>query len=152
MRKRLQIVLERAECKKVRFHDLRHTFATTALEHGMGAKTVSTIIGHVSISTTLNIYAHVTDEMRRTAAIKIDQSIGKADSGRAKTDVVPRKPAPSTFRPYKGQRRKPGAGSSHRSTTSCGRDTIHLSGPTEKDTHVSSTPTVWMSVNGCWRR
>lgn len=110
MRKRLQIVLERAECKKVRFHDLRHTFATTALEHGMGAKTVSTIIGHVSISTTLNIYAHVTDEMRRTAAIKIDQSIGKADPDRAETDAVPRKPASSTFRPYKGHRRKPGAG------------------------------------------
>ena len=38
----------------------------------MDAKTLSTIIGHVSTSTTLNIYTHVTDEMRRTAAVKID--------------------------------------------------------------------------------
>ena len=75
--KRLQTVLERAGCKKVRFHDLRHTFATTALEHGMDTKTLSTIIGHVSTSTTLNIYAHVTDEMRRTAAVKIDRGISK---------------------------------------------------------------------------
>lgn len=76
----------------------------------MDAKTLSTIIGHVSTSTTLNIYAHVTDEMRRTAAIKIDQSIGKADPDRAETDAVPQKPASSTFRPYKGHRRKPGTG------------------------------------------
>ena len=37
----------------------------------MDVKTLSTIIGHVSSSTTLNVYAHVTDEMRRTAAAKI---------------------------------------------------------------------------------
>ena len=84
VRKRLQTVLERAGCKKIRFHDLRHTFSTAALEHGMDVKTLSTIIGHVSSSTTLNIYAHVTDEMRRTAAIKIDQGIGKA---KPQTDI-----------------------------------------------------------------
>ncbi len=77
VRKRLQIVLDRAECKKIRFRDLRHVFCTTCLEYGMDIKTLSTIIGHVSSSTTLNVYAHVTDEMRRTAAVKIDQgSVG----------------------------------------------------------------------------
>ena len=108
VRKRLQTVLERAGCKKVRFHDLRHTFSTVALEHGMDIKTLSTIIGHVSSSTTLNVYAHVTDEMRRTAAIKIDQGIGKTDPQEIGT--VPRKPAPSTFQARKGQRRKAGTG------------------------------------------
>ena len=109
VRKRLQTVLERAECKKIRFHDLRHTFSTVSLEHGMDVKTLSTIIGHVSSSTTLNVYAHVTDEMRRTAAVKIDQGIGKADS-QIKTGATPRKPAPSTFQAHKGQRRKAGTG------------------------------------------
>ena len=108
VRKRLQTVLERAGCKKVRVHDLRHTFSTVSLEHGMDVKTLSTVIGHVSSSTTLNIYAHVTDEMRRTAAIKIDQGIGKA--GPQEIETAPRKPALSTFQARKGQRRKAGTG------------------------------------------
>lgn len=75
----------------------------------MDVKTLSTIIGHVSNSTTLNIYAHVTDEMQRSAAAKIDQGIGKQPP-KAEIENVPRKPAPSTFQAYKGQRRKPGTG------------------------------------------
>ena len=109
VRKRLQTVLERAGCKKIRFHDLRHTFSTVSLEHGMDVKTLSTVIGHVSSSTTLNVYAHVTDEMRRTAAIKIDQGIGKTDP-QAMAEAAPRKPIPSTFQAYRGQRRKAGTG------------------------------------------
>ena len=109
VRKRLQTVLQRAGCKKVRFHDLRHVFCTTCLEHGMDVKTLSTIIGHVSSSTTLNVYAHVTDEMRRTAAVKIDQGIGKANP-KIEIGAAPQKPAPSTFHAYKGQRRKAGTG------------------------------------------
>ena len=109
VRKRLQTVLERAGCKRVRFHDLRHTFCAASLEHGMDIKTLSTIIGHVSSSTTLDIYAHVTDEMRRTAAVKIDQGIGKAEP-QAEAEATPQKPAPSTFHARKGQRRKAGTG------------------------------------------
>ena len=75
----------------------------------MDVKTLSTIIGHVSSSTTLNIYAHVTDEMQRTAAAKIDRGIVKSEAAQ-EVDTVPRNPPPSTFQPYKGQRRKPGTG------------------------------------------
>ena len=74
----------------------------------MDVKTLSTVIGHVSSNTTLNVYAHVTDEMRRTAAVKIDQSIGKAEPQEIET--TPRKPAPSTFQARRGQRRKAGTG------------------------------------------
>src|SRR5574344_958276 len=41
IRKRLQKILEHAECKHVRFHDLRHTFATLSLQSGMDVKTLS---------------------------------------------------------------------------------------------------------------
>ena len=43
----------RANCKRVRFHDMRHTFATMALENGMDIKMLSAMIGHVSTETTL---------------------------------------------------------------------------------------------------
>ena len=109
VRKRLATILERADCKHIRFHDLRHTFATASLEHGMDIKTLSTIIGHVSTATTLNVYAHVTDEMRKTAAAKIDRGIVKSETSQD-IDTTPRKPMPSTFQPHKGQRRKPGTG------------------------------------------
>ena len=102
-------ILKDAGLPHIRFHDLRHTFATASLEHGMDIKTLSTIIGHVSTATTLNVYAHVTDEMRKIAAAKIDRGIAKSESLQD-IDTAPRKPAPSTFLPHKGQRRKPGTG------------------------------------------
>lgn len=109
VRKRLQTVLERAECKRLRFHDLRHTFATASLEHGMDIKTLSTIIGHVSSTTTLNTYTHVTDAMRQNAADKIDRGIGRAEP-KSRREAALQKPAPSTFQARKGQRRKSGTG------------------------------------------
>ncbi len=114
VRKRLQTILEHAGCKRIRFHDLRHLFVTTALENGMDVKTLSTIIGHVSAKTTLNVYTHVTDAMQRTAAEKIDREIGKCeppdDSGKDVSTQTPT-PVPKTpFAPYKGKIRKPGTG------------------------------------------
>lgn len=76
---RLRRILNHAGCEPVRFCDLRHTFATNALAHGMDVKTLSTILGHVSGATTLNTYYHVTDEMRQRAAVKIDQGIAKVE-------------------------------------------------------------------------
>ena len=76
VRKILARTLKKAGCTHIRFHDLRHTFATTALANGMDIKTLSAIIGHNSAATTLNIYTHITDEMQRNAAEKIGQSLG----------------------------------------------------------------------------
>ena len=74
---RTQLLLERAGCKRVRFHDLRHTFATMSLESGMDVKTLSAMIGHISSATTLDIYSHITTEMQVNAARKIDNSYGR---------------------------------------------------------------------------
>ena len=90
---------------------------TTALESGMDVKTLSTIIGHVSEKTTLNVYTHVTDTMRQTAAAKIDHGIGrcepqdKVNSGSKglptqTSDTLPAAP----FESYRGKIRKPGTG------------------------------------------
>lgn len=51
----------------IKFHGLRHTFATTLIENKMDIKTVSTILGHSDISTTLNVYVHPSEEAKRDA-------------------------------------------------------------------------------------
>ena len=107
---RLSKILSHAGCKKVRFHDLRHTFATNALGHGMDVKTLSTIIGHTSSATTLNIYAHVTSDMQRQAAVKIDQGIGKAEVTESAPATKP-KAVMTDFQPTRKRRRRWGTGS-----------------------------------------
>ena len=67
----LHRVLRRAGLPKVRFHDLRHTFATLALQNGIDIKTVSGMLGHFSAGFTLDTYAHVTTQAQRQAASTI---------------------------------------------------------------------------------
>ena len=65
-------MLKRAGLPQVRFHDLRHTFATLALQNGVDIKTVSGMLGHYSAGFTLDTYAHVTGDMQRQAAQVMD--------------------------------------------------------------------------------
>ena len=107
VRRRLQLILEHAGCKHVRFHDLRHTFATLALENGMDVKTLSAMLGHVSAATTLDIYTHVTGDMQTEAAAKIDRGLGnevQEESVQAEQDLA------ANFQPVLRKTRKPGTG------------------------------------------
>lgn len=112
--KKMQLILERSGCKKIRFHDLRHTFATTALANGMDVKTLSTIIGHVSSQTTLDIYLHSTDEMQRLAATKIDKALRGNNGTETADGETPeesqKEPQTAKFEAVKGKRRKSGTG------------------------------------------
>lgn len=89
----LSTLLKRSGCKHVRFHDLRHTFATMALENGMDVKTLSAMIGHVSAATTLDIYSHMTDTMQVQAAVNIDRKIGKTDARMPEVEQTPEETA-----------------------------------------------------------
>ena len=107
MLRRLHIILERAGCKQIRFHDLRHTFATMALENGMDIKTLSAMLGHVSAATTLDIYTHITGDMFSEAAAKIDRGLGNEvaeDSSAATQNPL------ADFHPVMRRTRKPGTG------------------------------------------
>lgn len=51
--------------RHVKFHGLRHAFATRALEEGANIKVIQTILGHARLETTANIYSHVSLEEQR---------------------------------------------------------------------------------------
>ena len=76
VRHMLHRVLERAGIPKVRFHDLRHTFATIALQNGVDIKTVSGMLGHFSAGFTLDTYAHVTTAAQKEAAQTMGNVLG----------------------------------------------------------------------------
>ena len=63
----MKTLLQRAGLPSIRFHDLRHTFATHALTSGVDAKTLSGILGHTNASFTLDTYTHVTSDMQKQA-------------------------------------------------------------------------------------
>ena len=75
--RKLKEILSKAGLPPIRFHDLRHTFATHALQSGVDAKTLSGILGHTNASFTLDTYTHVTTDMQRQAATIVERFIGE---------------------------------------------------------------------------
>lgn len=65
-------LLVAAELPDMRFHDLRHSCATTLIAQGVHPRVVQEILGHSQISTTMNVYGHVLDATRRVAAEAMD--------------------------------------------------------------------------------
>lgn len=66
--RRLHRIQDRAGIPRIRFHDLRHSFATLSLEQGVDIKTVSHMLGHTDAGFTMNTYMHVTDTMQESVA------------------------------------------------------------------------------------
>ena len=64
-------ILKDAGLPHIRFHDLRHTFATLALQNGVDVKTVSSMLGHYDAGFTLRTYTHATRQMQQKAAEKM---------------------------------------------------------------------------------
>jgi integrase len=64
----LKKILKKAELPDIRFHDLRHTFATHAASNGIDPKTLAGILGHTKASFTLDRYTHVTTDMQKQAS------------------------------------------------------------------------------------
>lgn len=61
-------ILKDAGLEHIRFHDLRHTFATLALQNGVDIKTVSSMLGHYDAGFTLRTYTHATRQKQDEAA------------------------------------------------------------------------------------
>jgi integrase len=68
---------DEAKLPKVRLHDLRHSYASLLLQSGADLKTVSTALGHSSVSITADTYAHVSPVMLQSAADRLNDLIEK---------------------------------------------------------------------------
>ena len=65
-------VLKKAGIPDKRFHDLRHTYAVSALQAGDDPKTVSQNLGHATVAFTLDVYGHVTSTMQQASAARME--------------------------------------------------------------------------------
>ena len=68
-------LLKRAGMPKIRFHDLRHTCATLLLSRNVNPKIVSEMLGHSSISVTLDPYSRVLPTMRDSAVRALEEAL-----------------------------------------------------------------------------
>ncbi|MCH9032289.1 MAG: site-specific integrase [candidate division Zixibacteria bacterium] len=67
--------LQRAGLRRIRFHDLRHTFASLLIAQGENVKIVQNQLGHSSATTTLDRYGHLMPNAEQEAASRLDQTV-----------------------------------------------------------------------------
>lgn len=70
-------LMEKLDIPKLKYHGLRHSFATRCIEVGCDYKTVSVLLGHSNISTTLNLYVHPNMEQKKRCIDKVFKSLVK---------------------------------------------------------------------------
>ena len=71
---------------RIRFHDLRHTYATFAIARGADVATLSERLGHADSSITLKVYTHVLDEQKRRLNLSMSDLLGDAEKNAASND------------------------------------------------------------------
>jgi len=74
--------LEAANLPRIRFHDLRHTYASIMIEQGENLKYIQTQLGHSSPTVTLNVYAHLMKPTNQEAACRLENAIFGSDGSK----------------------------------------------------------------------
>ncbi|MBT6346767.1 MAG: tyrosine-type recombinase/integrase [Nitrospina sp.] len=67
----------RGELRSIRFHDLRHTYATLLINAGENIKFIQSQMGHSSIQTTMDRYGHLYPEINLGVGARLDQMVSK---------------------------------------------------------------------------
>jgi len=78
--------LKKAKIGKVRFHDMRHTYASLLIEQGENIKYIQSQLGHSSPTVTLNVYALLMKPVNQEAACRLETSIFKVNRDQMETD------------------------------------------------------------------
>ena len=74
--------LKKAGLPKIRFHDLRHTFASLLIEQGENIKYIQTQLGHSSPTVTWNVYAHLMKAVNQEAPSRLENTIFKSNGSK----------------------------------------------------------------------
>ncbi len=74
-RRKYQLFMQKIDIEPLKFHSLRHTFASINIENGSDIKTISEILGHSDIDTTLKIYTHTSEKAKEKAINKFEKLI-----------------------------------------------------------------------------
>lgn len=66
---------QRTKGRRIRFHDLRHTYTSLLIAHSAHPKYIQVQLGHASIQTTLDRYGHLMPQLHQAEAQKLDQLV-----------------------------------------------------------------------------
>ena len=75
IKRRFHKILKKADVKQIRFHDLRHTYASLLISKDLNFKYIQKQMGHSSFEVTMNTYAHLMPEVYEKSKIAIDELI-----------------------------------------------------------------------------
>ena len=78
--RRFHKLLKEIGLPRIRFHDLRHSAATLLLAMGVPAKVLQQLLGHSTISTTIDVYSHVLPSMQKDAMDKMGNFLDSSSS------------------------------------------------------------------------
>ena len=82
VRRKFEPALKKAEIERIRFHDLRHTFASILIDLGENPKYIQNQMGHSSIKITLDIYGHLLKTVNKEAANRLGEAIFGEDGSK----------------------------------------------------------------------
>lgn len=86
--KKYKRIVEKSELKYIRFHDLRHSYATMLFENKVSLKVISDLLGHSGIAITSDIYTKVLDKTKQQAAESINAASIKLHEGKFKEECI----------------------------------------------------------------
>ncbi|HET58099.1 MAG TPA: site-specific integrase, partial [Deltaproteobacteria bacterium] len=82
VQRHFQKALKTASIERIRFHDLRHTYASLLIQQGENIKYIQSQLGHSSPTVTLNVYAHLMKSENQAAACRLENTIFSVDGSK----------------------------------------------------------------------
>ena len=81
VREKFKVIIKNARLTKITLHGLRHTYTALQIQAGTDPKSLQMLLGHSTVKTTLDIYAHITGDKRRETISQFDKMLKQLDGG-----------------------------------------------------------------------